>query len=52
MNKEESEVRVTCKWGVAKADRRWEEGPHSQDAFEFDLVGIRKPLWVAEQGKA
>lgn len=43
MSKEESEIIVTCKWGVAKAVGRWQEGPYSQDSFEFDLVGIRKP---------
>lgn len=43
MSKEESEIIVTCKWGVAKADVKWQECPYSQDAFEFDLVEIRKP---------
>lgn len=43
MSKEESEIIVTCKWGDAKAVGRWQEGPYSQDAFKFDLVGIRKP---------
>lgn len=50
MNKEELESRAICNWGVAKADRRQQKSPHSQDALEFDLMEIGKPLWVVEQG--
>lgn len=46
----ESDVRVMWNWRVAETDGRWEEGPHSLDAPEFDLVGIGKLLSVAEQG--